>query len=298
MLKILIPVSFLTTLLQYSGLFEKIDFLLEPAMAFLNLPALAALPLIIGLLAGIYGAIAAMAVLPLTGDQMTLIAVFLLISHNLIQEGIIQGKSGINPLLATIFRLIASIAAVLIVSRFIDAGAALPQKEVTAIVGHASFWQTIQAWSVSTAFLCLKMLVIICMLMILLEGMKAHHLIPILVNALHPVFKIFGLTNRAGVLWMTAVFFGIAYGGAVIVEETRESDLSRQELMKLHLSIGINHAAIEDPAVFLSLGLNPFWLWIPRILAAIVAVHVLSLVVKAAEMLGMSLAKQPAETER
>ena len=39
-----------------------------------------------------------MIVVPLTQAQMTLIAIFLLISHNLVQEGIIQGKSGINPL--------------------------------------------------------------------------------------------------------------------------------------------------------------------------------------------------------
>jgi hypothetical protein len=43
----------------------------------------AALPLLVGTLTGIYGAIAAMVVLPFTKGQMTLIAIFLLIAHNL-----------------------------------------------------------------------------------------------------------------------------------------------------------------------------------------------------------------------
>ena len=297
MLKILIPISFLTTLLQCSGVLGKIDFLLEPAMAFINLPAMAAFPLIVGLLAGIYGAIATMAVLPLTGGQMTLITVFLLISHNLVQEGIIQGKSGINPFLATLFRLAASVVTVLIVMQFIDTGPAETQGKLTKLFEQASFGHMIQDWGISTAYLCIKMLVIICILMILLEGMKTYNLVSFLVNPLNPILKILGLSSRVGILWVTAVFFGIAYGGAVIVEETKGSDLSRQELMKLHLSIGINHAIIEDPAVFLSLGLNAFWLWIPRIIASIVFVHLFTLIVKSAEMLGMPLIKPSSEAE-
>ncbi|MEE8430262.1 MAG: nucleoside recognition domain-containing protein, partial [Candidatus Desulfatibia sp.] len=85
MLKILIPISFLTALLEYSGWLYKIDFLLRPGMNLLDLPPVAALPLIVGMLTGIYGCIAAMAMLPLTIVQMTLIANFVLISHNLIQ---------------------------------------------------------------------------------------------------------------------------------------------------------------------------------------------------------------------
>jgi len=77
---------------------EQIDFVIQPAMRFLSLPGLAALPLLMGALTGIYGGIASMAVLPLNTGQMTLIAVFLLIAHNLIQEGIIQGKSGMGIL--------------------------------------------------------------------------------------------------------------------------------------------------------------------------------------------------------
>jgi len=83
LLKILVPISFATTLLVYSGWLYKLDFLIQPAMGLFSLPASAALPLIIGILAGIYAAIAAMAAMAFTVDQMTLIAIFILISHNL-----------------------------------------------------------------------------------------------------------------------------------------------------------------------------------------------------------------------
>lgn len=78
-------------------------------------------------------------------------------------------------------------------------------------------------------------------------------------------------------LWLTAVIFGLLYGAAVIVEATKKGNFTREELHRLQVSIGINHSMLEDPALFLSLGLSPFWLWVPRIMAAIIAVHCLKL---------------------
>jgi hypothetical protein len=73
------------------------------------------------------------------------------------------------------------------------------------------------------------------------------------------------------------VIFGVAYGGAVIVEEVKAGHLSKAELEELHLSIGINHALVEDPSLFLSLGLSPFWLWVPRLVVAVIAERLLQL---------------------
>ena len=62
-----------------------------------------------------------------------------------------------------------------------------------------------------------------------------------------------------------------------IVEEAKEGHLNKEELEGLHLSIGINHSVVEDPALFLALGLNAFWLWVPRLITAMLAVRLLSL---------------------
>ncbi len=120
LLRILVPISFLTVLLDYSGLIQQTDFLLAPVMKLINMPAAAAIPLVVGMLTGIYGGIAAMIVLPFSVNQMTLIAIFLLISHNLVQEGMVQGRSGLSPLKATVIRIAASIVTVIAVAQFMD----------------------------------------------------------------------------------------------------------------------------------------------------------------------------------
>jgi hypothetical protein len=86
-----------------------------------------------------------------------------------------------------------------------------------------------------------------------------------------------GVDRRVGLLWLTAAIFGLSYGAAVIVEEAREGQFSPEELSRLQLSIGVNHSMIEDPALFLPLGLSPFWLWVPRLVAAILVVHLYNL---------------------
>jgi len=273
MLKILVPVSFFTMLLQYSGWLNSLDFLLQPAMQVLGLPPVAALPLIVGMLTGIYGGIAAMIVLPLTQEQMTLIAVFLLISHNLILEGIIQGKSGINPLKATAFRLLASVITVTAVSFFIAPETGAGHTAPVSLPAAATFAALLKQWCAAMARLALQILVIIVAIMVILEAMKAFKIIDHLVRGLNPVLKIMGLDRNVGMLWLAAAIFGIAYGGALIVEETRQGHYDREELQRLHLSIGINHAMIEDPLLFLPLGIGAFWLWIPRLVAAVATVY-------------------------
>ena len=269
MLKILVPVSFGTMLLSYSGWIEIINRGLEPLMHFLHLPAMASLPLIVGLLTGIFGAIAAMAVLPLTTAQMTLIAIFLLIAHNLIQEGIVQAKSGFGFIPATCSRLLAAILTVVVLAPWLDTGSSPVASAETASVTAIAFLPAMGHWLLATFILCVKMFLIIMAMMLLLEMLRHYNVIQWLAALLHPWLRLMGLSRDAGFLWLTAVVFGLAYGGAIIVEETRQGRLDPDEVIKLQLSIGINHSMVDDPVMFLSLGLNPLLLWVPRLIAAI-----------------------------
>jgi len=274
MMKILVPISLFTALLAWSGLIERSNFLIQPLLSWLRLPAMAALPLLIGMLTGIYGGIASMAVLPLTREQMTLIAIFLLTAHNLIQEGVIQGKSGLHPLKATLFRLLAAVVTVMVSGRLLEVSPDASAAGAAGLVrGSQTFTAMLFAWLRTTTILSAEIFAIIMSLLTLLQIFKALGWIDRVVRALRPLLRAFGLSDKAGILWMTAAVFGLAYGAAVIVEEAKEGYLSKDELEVLHLSIGINHSLIEDPALFLPFGLSAFWLWVPRIITAVIAVR-------------------------
>ncbi len=277
LLKILIPVSLATALLDYSGWLQNMDVALKPVMATLSLPPSAALPILIGMTAGVYASLAAMAVLPLSGDHMTIITVFILIAHNLPQEGIIQARSGINFVKTTLVRITAALAACAVVAWCLqaDAGAAVASVSVP-LREWPSMGAFLQNWLAGMLHLCAKVLIIVIGVMALIELMKEFSLIDVFVRLFAPVLRMMGLHQRAGMLWLTGVLFGLAYGGAVIVEESSNLRLSPEEVEKLQLSIGINHSMIEDPLLFWPLGVSPFWLWVPRLVAAVAAVYLIT----------------------
>jgi spore maturation protein SpmB len=277
LLKILVPISLVTALLDYAGWIQHLDFILEPVMGLFSLPAVAALPILIGMTAGVYGAIASMAVLPLSVDHMTIVTVFVLIAHNLPQEGVIQAQSGIGFVKTTLARLAAAVLTCLAVAWCLQPAAVVGSTPVSAN-GHlaVAFVTFLQSWLLDTLRLAVKILMIVVGVMLAIEVMKAFHLIDACVRLFAPFLKMMGLDRRAGLLWLTGVLFGLAYGGAVIVEESRELRLTPEEVEKLQISIGINHSMIEDPLLFLPFGINPLWLWVPRLAAAVAAVYLIS----------------------
>ncbi len=277
MMKIILPVSFLTAVLAWTGWLGSVDFLLAPLMGFLGLPAVAALPILIGGLTGIYGGIAAMAVLPFTVAEMTLLANFLLISHNLIQEGVIQARSGLNPIKATLFRILASVVTVYAMTFFIQTDPSAAVQAGALGASTQAFRLMVADWGISMLNLSVKVFFIIMAILTLLEIAKSMGWVMPLVKALSPFLRILGLSEKVGILWMTAVVFGLTYGGALIVEEARQGHISKGELEELQLSIGINHSMVEDPFLFLTFGISALWLWVPRLITAMAATRMLTL---------------------
>lgn len=274
-MKILVPVSFLTALLAWSGMLESLEGLIRPAMGWLSLPPAAALPLIIGVLTNIYGAIAAMAVLPFSSIEITLMAVFLLSAHALIQEGVVQSQSGLRPVKAAAVRLVSAAVTVKATAFFIGAGAAGPKASAAAAMPPLSFYGMLAEWLTKTASLGVSVFVMIMIIMTFMEAARSFGWIDPVVRLCRPILKLLGLEEKAGVIWMAAAVFGLLYSAALIVEEAQNGGFESAELEQLQVSIGINHSMVEDPALFLAIGAHAFWLYVPRLAAAIVAVQIM-----------------------
>jgi hypothetical protein len=275
--KIIVPVSLLVALIQWTGWLQQAEPVIGPVMAWLRLPSEAVLPLVSGIAVGSYAAIAAMTVLPLSIGQMTLIAVFCMIAHNLVSEGIIQHRSGIHVVKITILRLVAAVATTLAIAPFLgDTTQSIAGSATVAI--DIPFLSMLGDWGMETLLLLLKIFAIILAIMITLECLTVLDWTRHMYAAARPALRILGLPSRSAVMWVTAVVFGVMVGGSVIHEEAKRGELSRGELERLHVSIGINHSIVEDPALFMALGLSGFWMWVPKIVAAAVVVHAMRLV--------------------
>jgi len=138
--------------------------------------------------------------------------------------------------------------------------------------------EALWGWAIDMAGLLIKILLIIMAIMTILESLRSLGWDEYLFTFFKPAMKILGLSTRTATLWVAAVIFGLMYGGAVIQEGANRGDLTKTELEHLHISIGINHSMVEDPVLFLALGLNGFWLWIPKLVMAVITVHVFRVV--------------------
>jgi len=243
-------------------------------MNLINLPAAAALPIIVAMTVSFYGAIAIMVVLPFTIEQITLIALFITIAHMFIVEGIVQHKSGLNIIKASLVRIGAAILTVLVVSQFFtDTGQSIALPDSIAV--QAPFIEVLKSWSIDTLILCGRIFGIIMLVMMLLYCSESLGWIKYVVRFFRPLMKIFGLSDQAVMMWVTGAGFGLLYGSAVIIEEAKKGALTKEELEHLHISIGVNHSVVEETALLLALGINPFWLLIPRFITSAIAVHTL-----------------------
>lgn len=275
--RILVPVSLAVALLDWSGWLYALDPVFSPIMSLVNLPPQAALPILSALFSNFYAAVAMMVVIPFSNAQLVLMAVFISIAHMLVVEGIIQHKAGINGLVISVVRLAAGCAAVLIVSQFFP-GTAAPVAMPHGIGEPIALAAAMQEWVLDTLSLSLRIFAIIVSVMIVLETLKELGLTERIASVFRPFMVFFGLTPNVATMWVTGVFFGIVYGSAVIVEESGSGRFTPDELKRLHLSLGMCHSMVEDPALFLAIGIGLQWTVIPRLLAAALAVQIYRLV--------------------
>ena len=187
-------------------------------------------------------------------------------------EAIVQHKSGIHFIKVTLFRIVMAALTILVISQFFG-----DTSQSVVVPAELSVYtplpELLKDWVVDTVLLLLKILGIVMFIMVALESLKSMGWMEYLLRFFRPLMGFMGLSKQTTMMFVAAVIFGLIYGGAVIVEESRKGTLTREELECLHISVGINHSMIEDPAVFSVLGINILWLVIPKFLAAIIAVQ-------------------------
>ena len=129
------------------------------------------------------------------------------------------------------------------------------------------------AWRIPGKDMIRKIAIIVLLVMLTLESLKALGWMAHLERFFRPVMRLLGLSDRTTTMWIAGAMFGLVYGAAVIREEAQRGHLSREELERLHISLGINHSMIEDPALLLAFGVSVYWSVVPRLIIAALATH-------------------------
>jgi hypothetical protein len=109
--RVMVPAYGATLLLEYLGVIDLLARGARPLMTLLGLPGDAAVPLVMGYVLNIYAAVGSTQALGMSASQVTVLAIVILIGHNLVVEGAVLHKAGMSGVAFGALRVVGGLAA-------------------------------------------------------------------------------------------------------------------------------------------------------------------------------------------
>lgn len=270
-LKIMLPVSLFVTLLSYFNILPYISSFAAPLFTLIGLPGDAALVFVTSIFTNIYTVIALLATLDFSVRESLIMATMCLISHNFIVETLVLQKTGSSARGMIFLRVAGSFVAGIVLNWILPemGGKMMAETAVAMNLGD-----TLIHWLESSLTLCVKIVLMITGLMILQRVLEEFGVLKIFSSMLSPLMRVFGLKPDVAFLWLVGNTVGLAYGSAIMLEYAKEGKLAHQEADLLNYHLAISHSQLEDPLLFMVMGLPIGWLIFPRVVLAIIVVWI------------------------
>lgn len=275
LLSIMIPVSLGVTLLKYAGILEILAGHMDPLFKLAGLPGDAAIVFITSICLNIYSAIAVISTIPFTVRELTILALMCLISHSYFIETAIQRKTGSSALKMITVRFIYSFAGAALLNYLMPEGSAAPVTASAAVPQSAGLAAILRGWASNSLILIAEILILITLLMIMQRMLEEFGIIDRMSKLFAPVMKLLGLPESVTFLWIVAYTLGLAYGSAIMIEESEKGRLSREDADLLNHHIAISHSLLEDTLLFVAIGVPAAWIIFPRIFLSVTEVWLL-----------------------
>ncbi len=275
----LIRITVLITLgvqfLDYMNILPWISEFLSPVFNLLGLPGEAALAYVTGYFVNVYSAIAVLSTLNLDVRTITILSVMILCSHNMIAETAVQKKTGSSAVRIVIIRTLSAFVLGFLLNLIMPQASESVNIEQTVPI--LTFWEMMGVWAIKSIKLIALMSVLIFSLSILQRLLSEFGVIKWLSNFMRPILAVFGLPAKTSFLWIVANTLGLAYGAAVMIDETESGKITKRDVDLLNHHISISHSNLEDVLLLGSVGAVIWWLLIARWLFAFLLVWELRL---------------------
>lgn len=270
LIKITVPVSFAVMLLDFYGILTFIASYTSPVFNLLGLPGVAAVVFITSIFTNIYSVVAILAMLGLPMREGTIIAVMCLVSHGFLIESAVMKKTGSSVLRMVLLRLTGSFAVAALLNLIMPGE--MSQDVYSMVKTGNSLNNAVIHWLGSIAETVIKILILVNLLLVFQQIMEEFGWIKLINKPLSPVMKLLGLPPETTLSWVVANLIGLAYGSAIMIDQTEKGTMSRKDADLLNHHVALSHSQLEDPLLFLTLGYAMHWLMWPRLLIAVAAV--------------------------
>jgi len=272
LLKLILPISLAFRLLDYSGLLVYIADFLNPIFIHLGLPGSTAIIFITSIFLPLYAPLAIITSMTITLRELTILALMCQIAHNLPVESAIQAKTGTSFWAMFSVRIFMSILIGFILNLILPLEMGMPSFLQTSIEGLNSLSDVFIAWGITSLRITILIVAIITILMVTYRLLEEYNLINRLSKSIEPILKFFGLPTSTAFLWLIGYIVGLAYGGALMIDQMKEGKVTKAEGSLLNYHLAISHSVLEDNLLFVALGVSIWWILATRLIAAWIVV--------------------------
>ncbi len=274
LLKMILPISLAVRFMGYFGILAYIAEFLDPLFVYLGLPGSTAIVFITSIFLPLYAPIAIITSMSITLRELTILALMCQIAHNLFVESAIQSKTGATFTGMIILRIAMGILVGFTLNLILPSEMGMPlfaQADVSVV---NSMGELLILWLISSLKITLLIFVIVFSLNLLYNFLNHYHLIAKLSNGLKPILRVFGLPENTGFLLLIGYIVGLAYGGALMMDQIKLGKVSRTDANLLNHHLAVSHSVIEDNLLFIALGVSAWWILIVRLTLAWIVVWI------------------------
>lgn len=272
LLKLILPISLAFRLLDYSGVLVYVADYLNPVFTHLGLPGSTAIIFITSIFLPLYAPLAIITSMTITLRELTILALMCQVAHNLPVESTIQAKTGTSFWAMFSVRIFMSILIGFVLNLILPQEMGMPSFLQTSIESMNSLSDVFIAWGITSLRISLLIIVIITLLMVSYRLLEEYNLINRLSKSIEPVLKFFGLPTSTAFLWLIGNIVGLAYGGALMIDQMNEGKVTKAEGSLLNYHLAISHSLIEDNLLFVALGVSIWWILATRLIVAWIVV--------------------------
>jgi hypothetical protein len=270
LIKITVPVSFGVMLLDYFGILAVMAQYTGPVFKHIGLPGVSAIVLVTSVFTNIYSVVAVLSMLQLPVREGMILATMCLVSHGFLIETAVMKRTGSSAIRMLLLRLTGSFVIGWSLNMIMPGSISV---EVPALIQQQeAFGLVFMHWLRSISITTLKILVLVNVLLIFQRILDEFGWMGAIEKPLSPFMKLMGLPRSTTLSWVVANLIGLAYGSAIMIEESEKGKMNKEDADLLNHHVSLSHSQLEDPLLFLTLGYAIHWLIWPRIILAIAAV--------------------------
>lgn len=118
--------------------------------------------------------------------------------------------------------------------------------------------------------------IIVFPLMVILQIAKDYKFLDKLSGPFRFLTKFFGMSEDSTLPLLVGIIFGMVYGAGIIIQSSKEGNLTPKDMFLISVFLIVCHAIIEDTLIFVAVGANGYILSGLRIIAATVITLLLS----------------------